>query len=379
MIYMDHAATTPLSREVLEAMLPWLKEGFGNASALYPLGLKSAAAIDRAREQCAAVIGAEPGEIYFTSGGSESDNWALIKAAEKYAPCGGHLITTAMEHHAILNTCRYLESRGYDVTVLRPGPDGQIRPEQVEDAVRSDTFLVSVMTANNEIGAVQPIREIGSLCRKKKILFHTDAVQAFGHIPINVKEDCIDLLSASGHKFNGPKGTGFLYMRKGLRLPPLIAGGQQERGLRAGTENVAGIVGVGEAARIAGMTLEDRMRSVAAARDHFMKRMMETVPDTKVNGGMERRLPNNLNICFRGIDGERLLLKLAERGICASAGSACASGSTEPSHVLRSIGLTHAEAMSSLRFTIGHDTTLKETEEAVRITAELLSELRKHN
>ena len=230
MIYMDHAATTPLSREVLEAMLPWLKEGFGNASALYPLGLKSAAAIDRAREHCAAVIVAEPAEIYFTSGGSESDNWALVKTAEKYAREGGHLITTAMEHHAILNTCRYLESRGYDVTVLRPGPDGQIRPEQVEDAVRSDTFLVSVMTANNEIGAVQPIREIGSVYRKKKILFHTDAVQAFGHIPINVKEDCIDLLSASGHKFNGPKGTGFLYMRKGLRLPPLIAGGQQERG-----------------------------------------------------------------------------------------------------------------------------------------------------
>ena len=378
MIYMDHAATTPLSREVLEAMLPWLKEGFGNASALYPLGLKSAAAIDRAREHCAAVIVAEPAEIYFTSGGSESDNWALVKTAEKYAREGGHLITTAMEHHAILNTCRYLESRGYDVTVLRPGPDGQIRPEQVEDAVRSDTFLVSVMTANNEIGAVQPIREIGSLCRKKKILFHTDAVQAFGHIPINVKEDCIDLLSASGHKFNGPKGTGFLYMRKGLRLPPLIAGGQQERGRRAGTENVAGIVGIGEAARIAGMTLEDRMRSVTETRDHFMKREMATIPDTKVNGGTERRLPNNLKFCCCGVDGERPPLKRAERGICASAGSACASGSTEPSHVLRSIGLTHAEAMSSLRFTIGHDTTLQETEEVVRITAELVSELRKH-
>ncbi|MBQ7534183.1 MAG: cysteine desulfurase [Stomatobaculum sp.] len=376
MIYMDHAATTPLSPEVLEAMLPWLKEGYGNASALYPLGLRSAAAIDKAREYCAAVIGAEPGEIYFTSGGSESDNWALVKTAEKYAPRGGHIITTAMEHHAILNTCRYLESRDYEVTRLKPDSEGQIRPGQVEAAIRKNTFLVSIMTANNEIGAVQPVREIGVLCREKKILFHTDAVQAFGHIPIDVKEDKIDLLSASGHKFNGPKGTGFLYMRKGLRLPPLISGGQQERGRRAGTENVAGIVGLGEAARIAGEALQERMRSVTEVRNYLINRMLESVPEVTVNGGMEHRLPNNLNFCFRGIDGERFLLKLSERGICASAGSACASGSSEPSHVLRSIGLSHEQAMNSLRFTIGHDTTREEADEVVKAALEIAAEMR---
>lgn len=376
-IYMDHAATTPLAPEVLTAMLPWFREGYGNASAIYPLGLKSASAIDRAREYCADVIRAEAGEIYFTSGGSEADNWALVGTAEKYAPKGGHIITTAMEHHAILNTCRYLETRGYEVTRLLPDSEGRIHPEQVQEAIRDNTFLVSIMTANNEIGAVQPVREIGKLCRSRKILFHTDAVQAFAHIPIDVKEDCIDMLSASGHKFNGPKGTGLLYMRKGLRLPPFIHGGQQERGRRAGTENVAGIVGLGEAARIAGARLPAEMAAVSEIRDYLMNEMLRLVPGAKVNGGLEYRLPNNMNFLFPGTDGERLLLKLAERGICVSAGSACASGSTEPSHVLRSIGLTHAEAMGSLRFTLGHETTREDAAAAARITSELIHGLKK--
>ncbi len=377
LIYMDHAATTPIAPEVLEAMLPWMKENYGNASALYGLGLKSAAALDSAREETAAVINASPGEIYFTSGGSEADNWALVGCAEKFAPAGGHMITTAMEHHAVLNTCRYLESRGYEVTRLTPDASGQIHPEQVREALREDTFLISIMTANNEIGAIQPIRDIGSLAKERNILFHTDAVQAFGHIPIDVKEDHIDLLSASGHKFNGPKGTGFLYMRKGLRLPPLIRGGQQERGRRAGTENVAGIVGLGTAARIAGETLQERNDAVRALRDHMIGRMLEAVPGCCLNGGREHRLPNNMNFRFPGVDGERMLLKLAELGICASAGSACQSGSSEPSHVLRSIGLSHAGAMESLRFTIGHETTMEEIGAVLEAVACLAEELRK--
>lgn len=373
MIYMDNAATTKMAPEVLRAMLPYMEEAYGNASALYPLGLRAREAVGRAREQIAGVLNAKPGEIYFTGSGTEADNWALCGVYEKLSHKGNHIITTAIEHHAVLHTCQYLGSRGCDVTYLKPDREGLIAPADVEAAIRPETILVSVMTANNEIGTIEPVRAIGEICRAHGVLFHTDAVQAFGHIPVDVEADHIDLLSSSGHKLNGPKGTGFLYMRKGLKLKPFIHGGGQERGRRAGTENVAGIVGYGVAAQLAAGHMEAYVAETTAMRDAMTDALLNAVPGAVLNGSRTHRLPGNVNVCMEGVDGEQLLLHLASKEICASAGSACSSGSTDPSHVLTAIGLTHRQAAGSLRFSISRDTTKEEVETVVKEVAAFLS------
>lgn len=366
MIYMDNAATTRLIPEVLSEMLPYLQEEYGNASALYPLGLKAREAIDVARERIAGVIHARPDEIYFTGSGTEADNWTLCGVYEKLSHRGNHIITTAIEHHAVLHTCKYLESRGCEVTYLKPDREGSVSASEVERAIRPETILVSVMCANNETGTIEPVRAIGEICHAHGVLFHTDAVQAFGHIPIDVEADHIDLLSSSGHKLNGPKGTGFLYMRKGLKLKPFIHGGGQERGRRAGTENVAGIVGFGAAARIAAEHMDAYAAETERMRDYMIDCLLKAVPGAALNGSHTHRLPNNVNIRMEGVDGEQLLLHLASKEICASAGGACASGSTDPSHVLTAIGLTHRQAAGSLRFSLSHETTKEEIDTVVK-------------
>ena len=366
-IYLDHAATTPLAGEVLEAMMPYFSECWGNASAVYATGREARRAVEDARKAAAEAIGAQPQEICFTSGGSESDNMAIRGTARALKDKGKHIITTKIEHHAVLNPCKQLQQEGYEVTFVSPDREGKIDPEDIRKAVRQDTILVSVMTANNEIGTIEPVSEIGRICRENGIVFHTDAVQAAGSLPVNVQETGCDLLSLSAHKFYGPKGVGALYIREGTRLSPLIGGGEQERGLRAGTENVPGIAGLGKAIAMAGENLEQNAKHMCRMRDRLTEGILSAVPGAAINGAMRDRLR---------IDGEALLLRLDLAGIAASAGSACTAGSREVSHVLKAIGLTEKEAKSSLRLTTGIHTTEEEIDETVKIIGEIVKDLR---
>jgi len=376
MIYADNAATTRMCRAALEAMETCLEEDYGNPSSLYTLGQRAKETLERARAEIAAVIGAEPEEITFTSGGSEADNQALRSMAEAGRRAGKlHVISTAFEHHAVLHTLKKLEAEGFAVTLLPVGADGLVRPEALAAALRDDTCLVSVMYANNEIGTVQPVAELGAICRERGVPFHTDAVQAVGHLPIDVKAQRIDLLSASAHKFHGPKGVGFLYARRGLRLTSLIEGGAQERGKRAGTENVPGIAGMAAALTEAARNMEANAAHLIPLRDRLIAGLGE-IPHAALNGDALRRLPGNVNFCFEGIEGESLLLLLDDRGICASSGSACTSGSLDPSHVLLAIGRSHDVAHGSLRLTPGEDVTAEEIEYMIQNVKEVVAYLR---
>ena len=377
MIYLDNAATTKTAPEVVEAMLPYFTEFYGNASTVYDFAANSKAAIAKARQQIADVIGAKKEEIYFTAGGSESDNWALKATFEAYKNKGNHIITTKIEHHAILHTCEYLEKeRGAKVTYLDVDENGFIDLDELQKAITPETILISVMFANNEIGTIQPIKEIGEIAHEHGILFHTDAVQAFGQLPINVDECHIDMLSASGHKLNGPKGIGFLYIRKGVKIRSFVHGGAQERKRRAGTENVPGIVGIGTATKRAIATMEERTAKEREMRDYLIKRVMEEIPYTKLNGHPTDRLPNNANFCFRFIEGESMLIRLDMAGICGSSGSACTSGSLDPSHVLLAIGLPHEIAHGSLRMTLSEETTMEDVDFVVDRLKEIVAHLR---
>ncbi|MCD8013079.1 MAG: cysteine desulfurase NifS [Lachnospiraceae bacterium] len=382
-IYLDNAATTRTSPTVVEAMLPYFGEYYGNASGIYSIGVKSKEAISESREIIASTLGARPEEIYFTGGGSESDNWALKATAEAF--CTGvrqndqaknHIITTRIEHHAILHTCEYLQKQGIEVTYLNVDENGLVRPEELERAIRPGTFLISVMFANNEVGTIQPIREIGEIARKHDILFHTDAVQAYGHLPIDVEELHIDLLSASAHKLNGPKGVGFLYIRRNLRISSFIHGGAQERKRRAGTENVPGIVGFGKAAKDAFGTMEKRSAYETKLRDYLIDRILREIPFTRLNGHRTKRLPNNANFSFQFIEGESLLIMLDMEGICASSGSACTTGSLDPSHVLLALGLPDDIAHGSLRLTLSAETTREEVDITVEKIKRIVERLR---
>lgn len=376
LIYLDHAATTAVHPDVLKEMLPYFTDKFGNPSSVYGFAANNKNKLTEARETIAGALGAKPEEIYFTAGGSESDNWALKCTAEAYGVHGGHIITTKIEHHAILHTCKYLENRGYDVTYLDVDENGLIDLNTLEAAIRSDTFLISIMFANNEIGTIEPVKEIGEIAHRHGILFHTDAVQAFGQIPIHVDEMSIDMLSASGHKFNGPKGIGFLYIKKGLKLKSFIHGGQQERGRRAGTENVPGIVGIAKACEIAMTEMEERMKKETELRDYLIERILKEIPYTRLNGHSRKRLPNNVNISFQFVEGESILIMLDMAGICASSGSACTSGSVDPSHVLLAIGLPHEIAHGSLRLTIGYENTKEEMDTVVDNLKRIITNLR---
>lgn len=376
MIYLDNAATTKTAPEVVDAMLPYFSEYFGNPSSIYALGASSKKAINQARRTIAESLGAKAEEIYFTAGGSEADNWALKAAAESYGGAGGHIITTKIEHPAILNTCHYLEERGYTVTYLDVDGEGLVSPQTVEQAIRPDTFLISIMMANNEIGTIEPIAEIGEIAKAHDILFHTDAVQAFGQLPIDVDAMQIDLLSASGHKLNGPKGIGFLYIRSGVKLRSFVHGGGQERSRRAGTENVPGIVGLGAAAERAMRILEGKTKKEITLRDYLIERLEKEVPYCHLNGHRTKRLPNNVNFSFRFVQGESVLIMLDMKGICASSGSACSSGSLDPSHVLLAIGLMPQEARGSLRLTLSEDNTKEEIDTTVEAIKAIVERLR---
>lgn len=376
LIYLDHAATTAVHPDVLKEMLPYFTDKFGNPSSVYGFAANNKNKLTEARETIAGALGAKPEEIYFTAGGSESDNWALKCTAEAYGVHGGHIITTKIEHHAILHTCKYLQNRGYDVTYLDVDENGLVDLNTLEAAIRPDTFLISIMFANNEIGTIEPIKEIGEIAHRHGILFHTDAVQAFGQIPIHVDEMNIDMLSASGHKFNGPKGIGFLYIKKGLKLKSFIHGGQQERGHRAGTENVPGIVGIAKACEIAMAEMEERMKKETELRDYLIERILKEIPYTRLNGHSKKRLPNNVNISFQFVEGESILIMLDMAGICASSGSACTSGSVDPSHVLLAIGLPHEIAHGSLRLTIGYENTKEEMDTVVDNLKRIITNLR---
>lgn len=376
LIYLDNAATTKTLPEVVEAMLPFFSEEYGNPSSIYSMGASAKAAVTNARDIIAATLGANVGEVYFTGGGSEADNWAIIAAAEAYESKGKHIITSKTEHHAVLHTCKYLEKRGYEISYIDVDANGIVKLEELEKAIRKDTILISVMFANNEIGTIQPVKEIGAIARKHGILFHTDAVQAYAHMPIQVDELNIDMLSASGHKFNGPKGIGFLYIRTGIKLRSFIHGGQQERGRRGGTENVAGIVGIGKAAELAFAHMKERIEKETKLRNFLIKRIGEEIPYCRLNGDGERRLSNNVNYSFRFIEGESLLIMLDRKGICASSGSACTSGSLEPSHVLLAIGLPHEIAHGSLRLTVSDSNTMEELERTVDEIKEIVEKLR---
>lgn len=376
MIYLDNAATTPTKPEVVEAMLPYFTENFGNPSTVYALGQSNKEAVTHAREIIANAIGAKTNEIYFTAGGSESDNWALKATADAYKSKGKHIITTKIEHHAILHTCQWLEEHGFEVTYLDVDEDGVISLEQLENSIRPDTILISVMFANNEIGTIEPIKQIGEIAKKHGVLFHTDAVQAFTQVEINVDEMHIDMLSASGHKFNGPKGIGFLYIRKGVKIKNLIHGGAQERNRRAGTENVPGIVGIGKACEIAMANMKERTAKEIKLRDHLIERLTTEIPYSRLNGSRTNRLPNNVNCCFRFIEGESLLLWLDQAGICASSGSACTSSSLDPSHVLLAIGLPHEIAHGSLRLTLNEDITMEQIDYTADKVKEIVENLR---
>ncbi len=376
MIYLDNAATTKTAPEVVQAMLPYFTEFYGNPSSVYDFAGKSKEAVTTAREQIAEVIGAKKEEIYFTAGGSEADNWALKAAFEYFKGKGNHIITTKIEHHAILHTCEYLEKRGARITYLDVDENGVVNLDELQKAITPETILISVMFANNEIGTIQPIKEIGMIAREHGILFHTDAVQAFGQVPINVDEMNIDMLSSSGHKINGPKGIGLLYIRKGVKIRSFVHGGAQERKRRAGTENVPGIVGYGAAADRALKTMKERTDREIELRDYMIGRIMKEIPYVKLNGDSVKRLPNNVNVSFRFIEGESLLLMLDSFGICASSGSACTSGSLDPSHVLLAIGLPHEIAHGSLRLTLSEETTKEEIDFTVDKLKDIVQNLR---
>lgn len=376
MIYLDNAATTKTAPEVVEAMLPYFTENYGNASTIYALGAASKKAINHARKTIADSIGAKPEEIYFTAGGSESDNWALKATAEAYASKGKHIITSKIEHHAILHTCEYLEKKGFEITYLNVDEYGQVDLEELKSAIRPDTILISIMFANNEIGTIQPIEEIGAIAREHGILFHTDAVQAYAQLPINVDELHIDMLSASGHKLNGPKGIGFLYIRTGIKIRSFVHGGAQERSRRAGTENVPGIVGLGAAVERAYRIMEEKTKKELALRDYLIGRLEAEIPHCRLNGHRTNRLPNNVNMSFLFIEGESMLIMLDMKGICASSGSACTSGSLDPSHVLLAIGLKHEEAHGSLRMTLSEENTMEEMDFVVDSIKAIVERLR---
>lgn len=376
LIYLDNAATTKTAPEVVEAMLPYFTEKFGNPSSVYSFAASNKEDIACQRERIAEVLGANANEIYFTAGGSEADNWALKATAEAYQDKGNHIITTKIEHHAILHTGEYLEKRGFEVTYLDVDEEGKVKLEDLKAAIRPTTILISVMYANNEIGTIEPIKEIGEIAHEHGILFHTDAVQAFGQVPINVDECHIDMLSASGHKLNGPKGIGFLYIRKGVKIRSFVHGGAQERKRRAGTENVPGIIGLGTAVKRAADTMEDRAKKETQLRDYLIERVLAEIPYCKLNGHRTDRLPNNANFSFRFIEGESLLIMLDMKGICGSSGSACTSGSLDPSHVLLAIGLPHEIAHGSLRLTLNEEITREEIDYVVESLKEIVSRLR---
>ena len=376
MIYLDNAATTKVADSVVDAMLPYFKEYYGNASSIYQLGAKSKEALDESREYIAGTLGAKTNEIYFTAGGSESDNWAIKATADAYAQKGKHIITSAIEHHAVLHTCEYLEKHGYEVTYVGVDENGVIKLDELKAAIRPDTILISVMFANNEIGTIQPIKEIGEIAKEHDILFHTDAVQAYAQVPINVDEMHIDMLSASGHKLNGPKGIGFLYIRKGIKIRSFVHGGQQERGRRAGTENIPGIVGLAAAAKRSFSMLEEKMQKEIELRDYLISRIEAEIPYCRLNGDRKKRLPNNVNFSFQFIEGESMLILLDSKGIAASSGSACTSGSLDPSHVLLGIGLPHEIAHGSLRLTLSEENTKEEMDYVVEQLTAILERLR---
>lgn len=377
MIYLDNAATTKTAPEVVEAMLPYFTEMYGNPSSVYDFAGKSKDAVTKGREQIANVLGAKKEEIYFTAGGSEADNWALKATFEAYKSKGNHIITTKIEHHAILHTCEYLEKeRGAKITYLDVDENGVVKLDELEKAITPETILISVMFANNEIGTLQPIKEIGMIAKEHGILFHTDAVQAFGQVPINVDELGIDMLSSSGHKLNGPKGIGFLYIRKGVKIRSFVHGGAQERKRRAGTENVPGIVGFGVAAERAMHSMADRTAKEVQVRDHLISRITSEIPYVKLNGHPKKRLPNNVNVSFQFVEGESMLLMLDSFGICASSGSACTSGSLDPSHVLLAIGLPHEIAHGSLRLTLSEETTMEDADFVVDKLKDIVANLR---
>ena len=377
-IYMDHAGTTPMRKEVLEAMLPYLTERFGNASTIYSYGREAKTALEDSREKVAGLIGADARELFFTAGGSESDNWALRGIAAANGDKGNHIITSSIEHHAVLHTCQDLEKQGYKVTYLPVDKFGLVDPEHVNNAITDETILVSIMHANNEIGTIEPIAEISKVIKQKRknIYFHTDAVQTVGKIPVNVNDLGVDLLSISSHKIYGPKGVGALYIRKGTKIKPFITGGAQESQRRAGTENVPGIVGFGKAAELIGKELEKEHERLSKLRDKLIHGIMEKIPHVRLNGHPTRRLPHNVNLCFEFIEGESLLLNLDMKGICASSGSACTSGSLEPSHVLLAIGLPHKIAHGSLRLTLGRDNTEEDVNYILEILPDIVSKLR---
>lgn len=375
-IYLDNAATTALRPEVFESMKPYFTEFYGNPSSIYSFAAKSRKAVETARHQVASLLHAKDNEIYFTAGGSESDNWALKSSAFAYQEKGRHIITTKIEHHAVLHTCEYLEQEGFEITYLDVDGDGIVCMEQLKNAVRPDTILISVMFANNEIGTIQPIKEIGVLAKEHDILFHTDAVQAYGHLPIHVDELGIDMLSASGHKIYGPKGVGILYVRNGIKCAPLIHGGAQERNRRAGTHNVPAIVGMGAASEIAAQNLEVDREQETKLRDYLIDRILTEIPYTRLNGHRTKRLSNNVNFSFRFVEGESLLIMLDQKGICGSSGSACTSGSLDPSHVLLAIGLPHEIAHGSLRLTLSSKITKEELDYVVTCIKEIVERLR---
>jgi cysteine desulfurase len=375
-IYLDNAATTQTKVEVVEAMLPYFNEYYGNPSSIYDIATKSKSAVTHARDTIASALGCSSNDVYFTAGGSESDNWALTGVAEAYAQKGNHIITTEIEHHAILHTCDYLKTRGFEITYIPVDEEGVVKIEELKAAIRPTTILISVMFANNEIGTIQPIKEIGQIAKEHNIIFHTDAVQAFGHVPINVNEYNIDMLSAAGHKLNGPKGIGFLYIRQGLKVRSFIHGGAQERKRRAGTENVPGIVGLGKATELAIASLEDRIEYESKLRDYLIDRVTSEIPFSRVNGHKTKRLPNNASFCFRFIEGESLLIMLDMKGIAGSSGSACSSGSLDPSHVLLAIGLPHEIAHGSLRLTLSEYTKKEEIDFVVESIKEIVAKLR---
>ncbi len=375
-IYLDNAATTKTRPEVVEAMLPYFPQYYGNPSSVYDFSEPVKEALAQAREIIAGSIGAKAREVYFTGGGSESDNWAIKATADAYQSKGRHIITSKVEHHAVLHTCEYLERQGFEVTYLDVDEYGVVKLDELKKAIRPDTILISIMFANNEVGTIEPIREIGEIAKEHGVLFHTDAVQAYGHLPIHVDDYHIDMMSASGHKVNGPKGVGFLYIRTGVKIRSLIHGGAQERKRRAGTENVPGIVGLGKAAQLAMEDMERRARHESGLRDYLMARVMEEVPYTRVNGHRTSRLPNNVNFAFQFIEGESLLILLDGKGICGSSGSACTSGSLDPSHVLLAIGLPHEIAHGSLRLTLSEENTKEEMDFVVDSIKEIVQRLR---
>lgn len=376
LIYLDHAATTATRPEVVDEMLPYFTEKFGNPSSVYKFSSQNKEAINKARKIIADSLNTDAANIYFTAGGSESDNWALKETARTYADKGRHIITTKIEHHAILHTGQFLEKEGYDVTYINVDENGVVKMDELKAAIRPDTILISIMFANNEIGTVQPVKEIGELAKAHGILFHTDAVQAYGQIPIDVEDMNIDMLSASGHKLNGPKGIGFLYIRKGIKIKNLVHGGGQERARRAGTENVPGIVGFGKAVEIAMTTMNDRIRQETELRDYLIDRVLAEIPYTRLNGHRTKRLPNNANFSFQFIEGESLLIMLDMAGVCASSGSACTSGSLDPSHVLLAIGLPHEIAHGSLRLTLGDENTKEEMDYVINNLKKIVEKLR---